>query len=158
PVRLCAFNQLTMPLPAPKAAFALKAPRLRKPQRALVQSVAGSGAGVRLLLRLDTPARSNSLRRLRLSGGRSMKRMLMRLAATLAAAALAHPAAAEVIDKTGVFNGVKVQYRVITPPGYSPAKTYPVLLVFTGGSQEWAGVQRTLDDDWKDEAAKRGYI
>jgi poly(3-hydroxybutyrate) depolymerase len=84
--------------------------------------------------------------------------MRMLSAAALAAIALAQPAAAEVIDKTGVFNGVKVQYRVITPPGYSPAKTYPVILVFTGGAQEWPGVQRTLDEDWKDEAAKRGYI
>jgi poly(3-hydroxybutyrate) depolymerase len=76
----------------------------------------------------------------------------------IAGLAAAIPASAEIIDKTGLFNGLKVQYRVITPPGYDPAKAYPIVLVFTGGGQQWTGVQANLDADWKDEAAKRGYI
>ena len=84
----------------------------------------------------------------------------MKRAALIAIAALclARSASAEVIDKTAQLAGLKVQYRVITPPGYDPAKAYPAVLVFTGGGQQWTGVQRSLDDDWKEEAAKRGYI
>ena len=95
------------------------------------------------------------------AGRGPVQALLMKNLALLALAGallLAAPASAEVIDKTGVFAGVKVQYRVITPPGYDPAKTYPVVLVFTGGGQEWEGVQHSLDDDWKAEAAKRGYV
>ena len=77
---------------------------------------------------------------------------------TLAILALGRPAAAEIRDLHAPFGPFDIMYRVITPPAYDPAKAYPAVLVFTGGGQDWNGVQRTLDADWKDEAAKRGYI
>jgi poly(3-hydroxybutyrate) depolymerase len=80
------------------------------------------------------------------------------LAAATMALAWTGTASAEVSDLHGAFGPFDIMYRVITPPGYDPAKAYPAVLVFTGGGQDWNGVQRTLDVDWKDEAAKRGYI
>ena len=60
-------------------------------------------------------------------------------AALLAAAACApHSASAAMVEKAGRFGGLQVQYRVLTPPGYDPAKAYPTILVFTGGGQAFA--------------------
>jgi len=62
------------------------------------------------------------------------------------------------IEKTGRFGGLDITYRVVLPNGFDPARTYPTILVFTGGSQQMRGVENTLNADWKAEAEKRGYI
>jgi len=72
---------------------------------------------------------------------------------------LAGPAAfADVLDKTDTVSGVKLHYRVVLPNGYDPAKTYPAVLAFPGGEQSIETVERTLENNWKDQAEKRGYI
>jgi len=78
--------------------------------------------------------------------------------ATALVAAFASPASAAIADKTGRFNGTEVRYKVLTPPGYDPAKAYPTILVFGGGGQTLEGAQRTLESDWQAEAEKRGYV
>jgi len=80
---------------------------------------------------------------------------VLSLAAVLAGAA---PASAEIADKRGVFNGVEIHYKVLTPPGYDARKAYPAILVFGGGPQTFEGAGRTIETDWKAEAEKRGYI
>jgi poly(3-hydroxybutyrate) depolymerase len=71
--------------------------------------------------------------------------------------ATAAPAAAEMLDKTGRFAGTEVQYKVLTPPGYDPAKAYPLILDFPGGGQSLQGAQG-IAQELQDEAARRGYI
>lgn len=68
------------------------------------------------------------------------------------------PAAAELIERSGTFGGLKVTYKVVLPNGYEAGKPYPVILVFTGGPQQLQGAQRTLDADWRAEAERRGYV
>ena len=57
--------------------------------------------------------------------------------------ASAQPAAAEMIEKSGRFGGMQVTYKVVLPDGYSAARTYPVVLVFTGGPQQLRGAENT---------------
>jgi poly(3-hydroxybutyrate) depolymerase len=65
---------------------------------------------------------------------------------------------AEVVAKSGTFSGIKVDYKVVLPKGYDPAKTYPAILGFAGGSQEMRIVESVIKDHFKDEAERRGYI
>ena len=86
---------------------------------------------------------------------------LQRLVAAVLFAALSlwsRPAAAEVLERTGVFEGQSVTYRVVLPTGYDPARTYPAVLVFAGGPQTLAGATRIVENDWRAEAERRGYI
>src|SRR5436190_9910545 len=70
----------------------------------------------------------------------------------------ARPASAELLEKTGTFAGLKVTYKVVLPDGYDPAKTYPLVLVFTGGPQTLQIATSTVEADWRKEAERRGYI
>ena len=63
-----------------------------------------------------------------------------------------HVATAEMVERSGRFGGLEVTYKVVLPPGYEASETYPVVLVFTGGSQQLAGAERTLGADWQAEA------
>jgi poly(3-hydroxybutyrate) depolymerase len=65
---------------------------------------------------------------------------------------------AEVVAKTGTFNGIKVEYKVVLPNGYDPAKTYSAILGFAGGGQEMRIVDGVIKDHFKNEAERRGYI
>jgi poly(3-hydroxybutyrate) depolymerase len=65
---------------------------------------------------------------------------------------------AEVVAKSGTFSGIKVNYKVVLPNGYDPAKTYPAILGFAGGSQEMRIVDGVIKDHFKTEAERRGYI
>ena len=88
-----------------------------------------------------------------------MIRTVMSLAMALAlVCGVAQPAAAEMIEKTGTFGGLQVTYKVVLPAGYDAARTYPVVLVFTGGGQQLRGAEGTLNTDWRQEAERRGYI
>jgi poly(3-hydroxybutyrate) depolymerase len=90
-----------------------------------------------------------------------MKRQHLAWSALLMAAVFifaAQPVSASVLDKTDTVAGVKLQYKVVLPNGYDPAKSYPTVLAFPGGEQSMQTVEGTLERNWKDQAEKRGYI
>jgi poly(3-hydroxybutyrate) depolymerase len=85
--------------------------------------------------------------------------MLSKIAAgALALLALAGAARAEIIGKSGQFAGVTVDYKVSLPPGYSSDKSYPLVLMFTGGGQALQAAQNSIEQDWQAEADRRGYV
>ncbi len=84
-----------------------------------------------------------------------MVRVTLLLLAALAAAA---PASADIVEKTGMFGGVSLTYKVSLPPGYDAARSYPAVLVFTGGPQLLRMAEGTINSDWRAEADRRGYI
>lgn len=67
-------------------------------------------------------------------------------------------APAEVQDKVKNIGGVDVHYKLILPNGYDPAKAYPAVLAFPGGSQTMSIVQGTVERNWRAQAERRGYI
>jgi predicted esterase len=64
----------------------------------------------------------------------------------------------ELLEKTKNVAGVKVQYKVVLPNGYDPAKAYPAILVFGGGPQTMNTVESVVNRNFRTEAEKRGYI
>jgi polyhydroxybutyrate depolymerase len=79
-------------------------------------------------------------------------------AAFVVAMLATRPARAELQEKTRKVAGVTVQYKVVLPAGYDPAKTYPAILAFGGGPQTMNTVDAVLDRNLRAEAEKRGYI
>jgi poly(3-hydroxybutyrate) depolymerase len=73
-------------------------------------------------------------------------------------AVLGSTASAEMLERTGTFAGLKVTYKVVLPGGYDASKTYPLVLVFTGGPQTLQIATSTVENDWRKEAERRGYI
>jgi len=71
---------------------------------------------------------------------------------------IAGACAAEVLDKTANIAGTTVQYKVVLPNGYDPAKTYPAVLAFPGGPQTMEMVEATLERNWRSQAERLGYI
>jgi poly(3-hydroxybutyrate) depolymerase len=67
-------------------------------------------------------------------------------------------APASTILKSGTFGGSKVEYKVVLPDGYDPARAYPVILAFGGGTQDMRMVDIGLKGYWAAEAERRGYI
>src|ERR1700691_1640880 len=65
---------------------------------------------------------------------------------------------AELLEKTKKVSGTTVQYKVVLPNGYDPAKTYPAILAFGGGPQTMNTVDTVLNRNLRAEAEKRGYI
>lgn len=65
---------------------------------------------------------------------------------------------AEVLDKSAMFAKMKLDYRVVLPQGYDPARAYPAVLAFHGGGQTLTMVKDEVDRTWKPEAERRGYI
>jgi poly(3-hydroxybutyrate) depolymerase len=82
----------------------------------------------------------------------------MRLALAAAVVMVVSPLRAEVLEKSKEVDGSTVQYKVVLPDGYDPAKTYPAILVLGGGPQTMNTIDRTLDRNFRAEAEKRGYI
>jgi len=76
--------------------------------------------------------------------------------ALVALAAL--PARAEVLEKTAKVGGVTVQYKIVLPAGYDPAKAYPGVIALGGGPQTMNTVDGILNRNFRAEAEKRGYI
>ena len=79
-------------------------------------------------------------------------------AVVLCAVCASAPANAEVLDKTKKVAGKTVQYKVVLPNGYDPAKAYPAILAFGGGPQTMNTVEGILTRNFRAEAEKRGYI
>ena len=88
----------------------------------------------------------------------NLKRSLAVAFVVIAIALAAQPASAEVLEKTGTFAGLRVTYKVVQPNEYDAAKTYPLVLVFTGGPQTLQIATSTIEADWRAEAERRGYI
>ena len=65
---------------------------------------------------------------------------------------------AKLLEKTKKVGATTVQYKVVLPNGYDPAKTYPAILAFGGGPQTMDTVERVLDRNFRAEAEKRGYL
>jgi len=87
-----------------------------------------------------------------------MRRMTIALGLIGVLGGLGRPASAEMLEKTGTFGGLRVTYKVVLPDGFDPSRTYPAVLVFTGGPQTLQIATSTVEADWRREAERRGYI
>ena len=86
-----------------------------------------------------------------------MTRTSFVLAAALSVA-IGAPAAADVLDRTTTINGMRVEYKVITPRNFDPAKPYPAVLAFPPGDQSMLMVRVGIDYHYQAEAERRGYL
>jgi poly(3-hydroxybutyrate) depolymerase len=84
-------------------------------------------------------------------------RIFSAAAAVSVAILVASPARAEMLEKSKKVGGVTVQYKVVLPNGYDPAKAYPGIIVLGGGPQTMNTVDGTLNRNFRAEAEKRGY-
>jgi len=75
-----------------------------------------------------------------------------------AATAATFSAPASVVEKSARIAGADVQYKVVLPDGYDPAKAYPAVVVLGGGPQTMDTIDRTLERNFRAEAERRGYI
>jgi predicted esterase len=83
--------------------------------------------------------------------------LLIPLAAAIATF-VAQPLQAELLEKTKKVGKTTVQYKVVLPNGYDPAKAYPAILALGGGPQTMNTVDGILSRNFRGEAEKRGYI
>jgi len=65
---------------------------------------------------------------------------------------------AELLEKTKMVSNRTVNYKVVLPDGYDPAKAYPAILALGGGPQTMNTVDNILNRNFRAEAEKRGYI
>jgi dipeptidyl aminopeptidase/acylaminoacyl peptidase len=72
--------------------------------------------------------------------------------------AIGAPASADVLDQTATINGMRVEYKVIRPRNFDPAKTYPAVLAFPPGDQSMDMVMVGIDYHYQGEAERRGYL
>jgi predicted esterase len=86
---------------------------------------------------------------------KSMPRLLAAAVIAVFATQLVH---AELLEKSKKVSGITVQYKVVLPGGYDPAKAYPAILAFGGGPQTMNTVDNVLNRNFRAEAEKRGYI
>jgi len=80
------------------------------------------------------------------------------VAAAVIAMLIAQPVQAELLEKSMKVAGTTVQYKIVLPNGYDPAKSYPAILAFGGGPQTMNMVDSVLNRNFRAEAEKRGYI
>ena len=80
------------------------------------------------------------------------------LALALVEALAGTAAQAEVVKKTDTINGTVVEYVVVLPNGYDPAKAYPAVLAFPPGDQTMALAEGMVRLVWRKHAEERGYI
>src|SRR5437764_13935256 len=88
----------------------------------------------------------------------TLKWTLFAFVAAAVITAAAPPLQAELLEKTKKVGKTTVQYKVVLPNGYDPAKTYPAILAFGGGPQDMNTVNGVLTRNLRPEAEKRGYI
>src|SRR5580692_9233455 len=84
--------------------------------------------------------------------------MLAVAVTTAVAMSATQPLHAEQFEKTKKVGGTTVQYKVVLPNGYDPAKAYPAVLVLGGGPQTMNTVDAVLSRNFRAEAETRGYI
>jgi predicted esterase len=89
---------------------------------------------------------------------RSQMKHSIFVAAVIVTLFAARLAPAEELEKTKKVGKTTVQYKVVFPNGYDPAKTYPAILAFGGGPQSMTSVDSVLNRNLRAEAEKRGYI
>jgi len=70
----------------------------------------------------------------------------------------ARAASAEVLERLMTVGDSRVQYKVVLPEGYDPAKAYPAILALGGGPQTMNTVDGVLQRNLRAQAEKRGYI
>ena len=80
------------------------------------------------------------------------------LALALGVALAGTAAQAEVVKKRDRINGTVVEYLVVLPNGYDPAKAYPAVLAFPPGEQTMSLVEGMVRIVWREHAEARGYI
>src|SRR5690242_16632896 len=83
------------------------------------------------------------------------QRILGAAAIAMLATSILH---AELLEKTKKVGTMTVNYKVVLPNSYDPAKAYPAILVLGGGPQTMNTVDSTLTRNFRAEAEKRGYI
>src|SRR6266480_7150504 len=88
----------------------------------------------------------------------TLKWTLFAFVAAAVITAAVQPLQAELLEKTKKIGKTTVQYKVVLPNGYDPAKTYPAILAFGGGPQDMNTVNGVLTRNLRAEAEKRGYI
>jgi predicted peptidase len=71
---------------------------------------------------------------------------------------LGSPASADVQSKTATISGMKVNYKVVLPKNFDPAKAYPAVLAFPPGGQDMRMVDAGIDGNYRAQAESRGYI
>jgi poly(3-hydroxybutyrate) depolymerase len=89
---------------------------------------------------------------------RSAVRTMLATVALAASWGGPRPAHAELLEMSKNVAGTQVDYKVVLPNGYDPAKEYPGILVLGGGPQTMKTVDGALARNFRDEAEKRGYI
>src|SRR6059036_504500 len=88
----------------------------------------------------------------------TLKWTLFALVAAAVSISIAQPLQAELLEKAKKVGKTTVQYKVVLPNGYDPAKTYPAILALGGGPQTMNTVDGVLNRNFRAEAEKRGYI
>ena len=81
----------------------------------------------------------------------TLKRALVAFVAAAAITAVAQPLQAELLEKTKKVGKTTVQYKVVLPNGYDPAKTYPAILAFGGGPQDMNTIDGVLNRNLRAE-------
>jgi poly(3-hydroxybutyrate) depolymerase len=87
-----------------------------------------------------------------------VKQMMVIFAAAFVVILSTQPLQAELLEKTKKVGNTNVQYKVVLPTGYDPAKAYPAILALGGGPQTMNTVDSVLNRNLRAEAEKRGYI
>lgn len=67
-------------------------------------------------------------------------------------------AGATVLHDTVRIDGYAVDYEIVLPDRYDPAKAYPAVLAFAGGPQTDAASRRLVETTLQQQAERRGYI
>jgi predicted peptidase len=80
------------------------------------------------------------------------------LIAALLALSLGEAGNAEVVEDEIRIAGAMVRYKVVLPDAFDRAETYPGVLVFGGGPQTMRTIDGTLENNFRNEAERRGYI
>jgi predicted peptidase len=65
---------------------------------------------------------------------------------------------AKVYDKKAEIAGMVVQYKVALPKDYDPNSAYPAVLAFPPGAQTLDMVLATMEQNWRMEGDRHGYI